>query len=60
MTPLQKILISSAVFWPAMFYIALHINEGNVYVLTGIGALLGGLFGFYHSKLIEEAKKYAG
>ncbi len=59
MTPLQKILLSSAVFWPAIFYIALHINSGNVYALAGIGAVLGGAFGFYHSKLIEEAGRYA-
>lgn len=60
MTPIHKILISSAVFWPSVVYTAIHMNGKNAPALALVGGLIGGLFGFYHSKLIGEAMENAG
>jgi len=62
LSPLQKLVISSAIFWPAMFGIALGIDHAILPkpVLFTIGALIGGAFGNYHSRLIREGWKAKG
>ena len=59
LSPVQKIFITSALFWPTIFVVAVHLKGGNVFTLGTAGAVLGGLFGYYHSKLIWEAGKHA-